>query len=230
MPIQQIGVGAAPNDGTGDQLRTAFQKVNANSLWLTNKIGTSDTQIQLSGDIGVRFLDMTASNEVFEDIVFPIATLNPVGIGSPANLVATSGQSGLDMALEYTTNNTLYVAAQMPHTWNPGTDVFPHIHIQPQFNILNTIQWQGWYSISDLNGTFPVSTAIAPFNTNIPAGNQWKHLLMAMPPAGISMAGFAGPSTIVRLKFQVVSVTNPFHAISFDVHYEWGGSPVVYPP
>jgi len=228
--ITKIGIGAAPNDGTGDQLRTACSKVNTNYDWLTDKIGADDQAITLAGNIGKRYLDMTASNEVFEDINFNIESLNPVGIGSPATLVVTSGQSGIDVALQYTTNNTLYVAVQMPHTWAPGTRVYPHIHVQPQLNILNTIVWDGWYSISDLNGTFPVSTHIGAFNTNIAAGNQWKHLLMPMPPGGIDMTGFAGPSTILRLKFQVTSVTNIFHAISFDVHYQWGGSPVVYPP
>jgi hypothetical protein len=32
--IQTVGIGSAPNDGTGDNLRTAFQKVNNNSTYL----------------------------------------------------------------------------------------------------------------------------------------------------------------------------------------------------
>ncbi len=31
-----VGVGASANDGTGDDLRTAFQKVNANFGWMGN--------------------------------------------------------------------------------------------------------------------------------------------------------------------------------------------------
>ena len=30
MPIQTINLGAYPNDGTGDDLRTAFKKINDN--------------------------------------------------------------------------------------------------------------------------------------------------------------------------------------------------------
>jgi len=228
--IDKVNVGAAANDGSGDPLRTAFQKVNTNYDWLTNKIGSSDTQIQLSGDIGDRFLDMTASTEVYEDINFNIESLNPVGVGSPATVVVTSGQSGIDVALQFTTNNTLYVPVQMPHTWVPGSRVHPHIHIQPQLNTANTIVWDGWYSISDIGSTFPASTNIGAFNTNIPAGSQWKHLLLPLPPGGIDMTGFDGPSTILRLKFQVTASTNVFHVISFDVHYRWGGSPVIYAP
>jgi hypothetical protein len=36
MPIQTINLGAYPNDGTGDDLRTAFKKINDNfsEVWL----------------------------------------------------------------------------------------------------------------------------------------------------------------------------------------------------
>ena len=34
MPIQLINIGALPNDGTGDPLRTAFQKINNNFTYL----------------------------------------------------------------------------------------------------------------------------------------------------------------------------------------------------
>lgn len=36
MARQAIGIGTAPNDGTGDALRTAFDKCNANFIELYN--------------------------------------------------------------------------------------------------------------------------------------------------------------------------------------------------
>jgi hypothetical protein len=46
MPIQTIEIGGYANDGTGDDLRTAFQKVNANFLLL-------DTEINVGGAANV---------------------------------------------------------------------------------------------------------------------------------------------------------------------------------
>jgi len=230
MSVQKIGIGAAPNDGTGDPLRTAFDKVNDNLDWMTDKIGTDDEVITLSGNIGKRYLDMTATDEVYNDINFNISTLNPVGVGSPATIVVTSGQSGIDYALRYTVNNTLYAVVQLPHYWIPGTRVYPHIHVQPQTANINAVSWAGWYSIADIGGVFPAPTAIGVFATGIAAGNQWKHLLLPMPPGGIDMTGFTGPSAIIRLKFEVAAVSETFDVIGFDVHYRWGGSPVVYSP
>lgn len=230
MSVQKIGIGAAPNDGTGDPLRTAFDKVNDNLDWMTDKIGTDDDSIVLSANIGKRYLDMTASDEVYEDLRFPIATLNPVGVGSPATVVVDSGQSGIDYALRYTVNNTLYVPVQMSHHWIPGTRIYPHIHVQPQTANINAISWAGWYSIADEDGVFPANTAMGVFASGIPAGNQWKMLILQMPPGGIDMTGIAGPSTFIRLKYQVAAVSETFDVIGFDVHYRWGGSPVVYSP
>jgi len=227
---QTINIGTTANDNTGDTLRAAFAKINSNKALLEGKLGTDDQAIVLPGNIGKRFLDLAAADEVYEDINFPIETLNPPGIGTAASIVDSSGQSGIDVALSYTTNNTLYAVCQMPHSWVVGTTIFPHLHVQPQLATANTIAWDGWYSISDINGTFPTASTIATFNTNIPVSSQWKHLLFAIPAAGIPMAGFVGPSTIIRLKFQVNAATNPFHVIGFDVHFRWGGSPVIYAP
>ena len=54
MPIQLINIGALPNDGTGDPLRTAFQKINNNFTYLertstniTNAVTTSDDPDQV---------------------------------------------------------------------------------------------------------------------------------------------------------------------------------------
>lgn len=54
MPIQLINIGALPNDGTGDPLRTAFQKINNNFIYLertstdiTSAVTTSDAPDQI---------------------------------------------------------------------------------------------------------------------------------------------------------------------------------------
>ena len=52
-----VGVGASANDGTGDDLRTAFQKVNANFGWIGNTgfiaANISATSVEISGNVVV---------------------------------------------------------------------------------------------------------------------------------------------------------------------------------
>ena len=45
-----VAVGSSPNDGTGDDLRTAFQKVNANFGWIGNT-GISTSNVIINGSI-----------------------------------------------------------------------------------------------------------------------------------------------------------------------------------
>lgn len=54
MPLQLINIGALPNDGTGDPLRTAFQKINNNFVYLartstdiTNAVTTNNSPNQV---------------------------------------------------------------------------------------------------------------------------------------------------------------------------------------
>ena len=45
-----VGVGTTANDGTGDDLRTAFQKVNANFGWISNT-GFNAGNISVIGEV-----------------------------------------------------------------------------------------------------------------------------------------------------------------------------------
>lgn len=56
MTIEQIGIGAAPGDNTGDGLRTAMTKVNnnfSNSSHAASKlVGTAPEEIPINSDLG----------------------------------------------------------------------------------------------------------------------------------------------------------------------------------
>jgi hypothetical protein len=45
MAITPINIGAAPNDGTGDPLRDAFEKVNNNDAEINDKAGQNTNDI-----------------------------------------------------------------------------------------------------------------------------------------------------------------------------------------
>ena len=176
-----------------------------------------------------RLIDMTASTNTYNDLVFPAATLNPPGPVGGGTTVATSGTSGDQIALELDDNQVFWVTIQMSHTYTAGTRVYPHIHIEPQSANLNNVVGEVKYSIADINGLFPADTT-DPANFSIPAGNQWRHLLFNIPPGGIDMTGKTNLSTIIRMRFRAVTVDEPIHVVSFDVHYLVGGSPIPYNP
>lgn len=60
MAMQTINIGNAVNDGLGDDLRSAFQKVNNNFSYLTTELAT--TVINLGNDGESLFVQKTGSN------------------------------------------------------------------------------------------------------------------------------------------------------------------------
>lgn len=51
VSLSDINVGATPNDGTGDPLRSAFLKVNANNTIIENAFATVPTETEMRGEI-----------------------------------------------------------------------------------------------------------------------------------------------------------------------------------
>ena len=180
-----------------------------------------------SGALARRLINGTSATNIYNDINFVLTTLKNNG-----TTVQDSGPSGFGTALELDVGEFFTVNPQMPHEWIAGTTVFPHLHIMPQTDVEFTIGWKTSYSIADIGGVFPLGTIDAATETVIPAGSQWKHLLINLPAAGIDMSAFAGTSTVLQLKHELDSCTGgtaaDAHIIGYDVHYRWGGSPVPY--
>ena len=96
MAQQTIGIGSSANDGTGDPLRTAFTKINANFTELYGDTAEAndiieDTSPQLGGDLDVSTFDIVSVSDRNIDI-------DPNGTGTielkantniTGNLVAT---------------------------------------------------------------------------------------------------------------------------------------------
>lgn len=67
MTVQTINIGNQVNDGLGDDLRTAFQKVNANFSSLSTEVTVTASNIGSTG-VGI-FKQKTASNLEFKNLV-----------------------------------------------------------------------------------------------------------------------------------------------------------------
>ena len=71
MAYQSINIGSAANDGTGDPLRTAFDKINDNFTEIYTELGgTSLSSLQLSG------------NALISDVTNANINITPNGTGS----------------------------------------------------------------------------------------------------------------------------------------------------
>lgn len=93
MAQQTINIGATANDGTGDQLRTAFDKVNDNFNEVYTELGgTSLSNISISG------------NTISTDDTNGDLTLDPNGTGTIVLANATTASSTLTVTGATTVN------------------------------------------------------------------------------------------------------------------------------
>ena len=224
-------IGSFTGDGSG-ATNVVAKSLNASGVTFASSGSTWTSSVPLSVTTAGgtnRAVDWSSQTNAYDDIVFPMTSLNPPGAEAPATFSHTSGQSGDQMALVFSVNNIFHVAVQTPHTWVAGTQIYPHLHIEPQTAGAITSVWRVAYSIADIGSAFPADTV----ETNqmiIAASQQWFSKLVNMPTNGISMTGKVGPSTMVRMKYTLLSTSSDLHVLSFDIHIRTGGSPQPFNP
>lgn len=115
MPKQTINIGSNANDGTGDPLRTAFNKINDNFAELYGDDSSADTftspQITTPTITGTATID----NLIFNDSQISTATnanleLNPGGTGTLELQAATNVTGALDVTGAATLDTSLTLA------------------------------------------------------------------------------------------------------------------------
>ncbi len=95
MAIQTINIGNVVNDGLGDDLRTAFQKVNANFSDLSTQLTITASNVGTTGS-GV-FKQKTGTNLEFKNLVSGTKiTLNDTGNAIVINSTAADAFTRID--------------------------------------------------------------------------------------------------------------------------------------
>ena len=104
MTRQNLGLGSVANDGTGDTLRQAGQKINANFVELYQKLG-GDSNV-LSGEISVASAGITFEGSTADDFETNLQAVDPTADRS-ITLPDASGSIVLDTATQTLTNKTM---------------------------------------------------------------------------------------------------------------------------
>ena len=63
----------------------------------------------------------------WDDLRFPAQAINPAGAAAPPSVDATTAYPG-SLLFDSAVNNHVAGIAQMPHAWERGTAIYPHIH------------------------------------------------------------------------------------------------------
>ncbi len=158
----------------------------------------------------------------WDDLRFPAAAINPVGLGGAAGL-STTGNFLATLLFDASAIEICAGVAQMPHNWKKGTAIHPHIHWTPTTTNVGDVLWQLDYQIAAINGTFSDSYTTLQV-TNSTGGVNNKHFLCEF--ASINMSAFTGVSAMIMWKISRIAndgadtYTGDARLLEFDFHYE----------
>jgi hypothetical protein len=117
MARQTIDIGSTANDGTGDPLRTAFNKVNENFIEVYDGINVFDQDLNISNNVTFNEVSVNGGvlGQVYGDGIDVELTLkSPPGVGDTGYVALSSANEksyvevnniSIDLAVEYDTEN-----------------------------------------------------------------------------------------------------------------------------
>lgn len=79
----------------------------------------------------------------WEDLKFPVQAINPPGQASDPDVEATTGALLFDAAA----TELVYGVAQMPHAWEEGSYIVPHVHWQKTTSAAGNVLWRLDYEV-----------------------------------------------------------------------------------
>lgn len=171
------------------------------------------------------FLDPAGADYLgWDDLRFPAQGINPAG-AETAPTVDTATYGG---TLLFPTNATAVVAgvAQMPHAWQRGTSVNPHIHWAKTTSASGGVVWQFRYAVASFGQAFGAYTEWEDAGETAPDNNTaHQHAIASWSEINLSTHK---ESCIIlwqiRRKHDHASDTYAADArlFEFDIHYRIG--------
>lgn len=171
------------------------------------------TVVELDGTI--RF---EGDATVWDDLRFPATQLRV----NPATLKPDFDFTEVGFLFDSGSTETLYIIAQIPHSWKVGSSIYPHIHWMPTNTDTGNVLWRmeyKWINIgADGSGAF---TSIDTLDAA--DGTSYKHQIADLP--AIDGTGKT-ISSILSIKLSRIGgdASDTYNADAllkeFDIHYE----------
>ena len=151
-----------------------------------------------------------------------------IGTGSSPVMVQFTGNGPLfEWSFSHgTSDKCLYYELQLPHGWNQGSRIYPHVHWTPSTNGTGNVVWKMDYIWQNIGEVYGLSSTI---KVSTPAiGTAWQHEMSNFQTGisdGIAATGKTISSILIcRIYRDGSSVSDtypdPVSLIGFDVLYE----------
>jgi hypothetical protein len=164
---------------------------------------------------------VTVEAGYWEDLRFPVQGINPAGSAAPPTVDQTTYLGTLLFAPN--ADNVIAGVAQLPHSWQRGTAIRPHIHWAKTSTATGPVAWRFAYAWADIGGTFGAYSEWDVGTTGIPHSNTAnKHALTTFTE--IAPATGVGESSVIlwQLMRDVSedAYANDARLFELDFHYQ----------
>ena len=152
LPGETLTLPASFVTAISTQFPSATGTVSPNTLYEFG-VTTSYFRISASGT-----LTLGGSASVWDDLRFPATASKLGGSKDPGfslfKFNGTGSQGVFTYWFDESTEEEVYLIAQMPHGWKLGSLVYPHVHWTPASNGTGTVSWGLEYTWGSINSLF----------------------------------------------------------------------------
>ena len=165
-------------------------------------------------------------DHVWDDLRFPAQGINPPGAVSDPTISTTTAM----LSFSGSADNIIAGIAQMPHSWKPGSSIYPHVHlIYPTANPGKNSRWKFEYSRANNNDVF--ENAYGSYTTlatiTVPSSTSTDYTWLDPDGFGeLTMSGYRESCMIMWRITRLASSdaadddTNAIVLAEFDFHYQ----------
>ena len=160
----------------------------------------------------------------WDDLRFPAQGINPAGQTDAPQVDVTTYPGTL--LFSNSAVNLIAGVAQLPHNWEAGTEIRPHLHWAKSTSAAGGIVWEWCYAIADIGGTVGDYSAWIPAVNVVSHGDTAnKHALDSWP--AIAMTGYKESTMIMwQIRRNTAATADDYAAVArlfeFDFHYQVG--------
>jgi hypothetical protein len=156
----------------------------------------------------------------WEDLRFPAQGINPTGSAAPPG----TGEDGTLLFRGSVGVEIVAGVAQMPHGWDEGTTISPHVHWSKTTSAAGGVVWQFRYRIASVGDTLTDWSDWADGTDEVgPTDVAYTHSLASFPD--LDMTGFGISCMILwQLQRDPLAAGDTYGADAalweFDIHYQ----------
>lgn len=189
----------------------------SNKSFFGNKPGGNYSEFENDGTY-----KMFGNATVWEDLRFPVNSVILPAANAPTK---TAYKGSIVLAFSSASDNKITFAAQMPHSWKEGSDIYPHVHfVVPTAGAgggAENLKLDLTYSWANKDAAYPGETTQSITNDiqNLAADTHTIHAFTQLSGTGKTLS-----SILLCSLNRDISVANDYadnmYLLEVDIHYE----------